>query len=704
VLSGVAAGAHAERGIVEEVVVTAEKREESLQNTPIAMAALTGEELSNRGITGFGGIAASSPSVAFAPFPTSSDTLILFMRGQGNGDPGQITKDGAIGLYEDGIYIARAQGSTFDLADVERVEVLRGPQGTLYGRNTTGGAVNIITKKPTGEFGLKQTLSFGSRDLFRSLTAINLPQWGPLAAKVTLLKSGQDGNVKNPGSSHDFGEQAQRAGRLALHWNAADAVEFDYALEKGSIDSTPLYFQNAALAGTIPGYTLDKERAYRSVDLRPSRVNYEGHALTAEWDMGDALTIKSLTGYRKLDADYYQDFAEAFGYAYNNSDLIRGHQFSQEFQFIGSLLDNRLNYSSGLFYFKDSDSHFARANIGNGATVTDRYVVSDAKSLAAYAQFTWTPAILDDRLDLTLGGRYTRDDRDAARDKSSNAVVQETGVSNSQSFKRFNPAFTVNYRATDDLNAYAKVATGYRAGGSNERNVDFTSPFGPEKVTTFEIGVKSYWWDHRLRANAAAFKTDYRDMQIDISPNGNPSITQTLNAGRAKIDGVEFDLLLVPMADLTLNASYAYLHPKLEKVDVNGADQTGLYVIPFAPRSSYDLGLDYTLLRFARGDLAAHVDYRWQDDTFTSGGAGAQVRNRDFYQRPAYGTLDGRLTLTLALPRGDSAKIAIWGKNLSDRVYKSFVTGNGSPYTGYNSQAYALGEPRSVGVDLVYEY
>jgi len=691
------------QGIVEEVIVTAEKREASLQNTPIAMAALSGSQLSERGITDFTGIANTSPSLSFTPFPTSSDTLIFFMRGQGNGDPGQITKDGAVGLYVDGIYIARAQGSTFDLADIERVEVLRGPQGTLYGRNTTGGAVNIISKKPTGEFGFRQSLTYGSRDLSRSLTVIDLPSVGGVATKVSYLKSSENGNVKNPGSAHDFGEEGQQAGRFALRWPVTDSIEVDYSLEKGSLDTTPLYFQNDSLVGVRPGYSIDDKRAYRAVDLNNSHTSYEGHALTVEWDISNNLTIKSLTGYRKLTAEYYQDFAESFGFSYTNKDLINGHQFSQEFQFNGSAFDDSISYSSGLFYFKDSDSHRARSVVAN-ASVSNRYVTSCAKSMAAYAQLTWTPDILDGRVDFTLGGRYTKDDRDATRILVNNNVVIDNGIGNSQSFKRFNPAANVNFRLTDDMNIYAKYATGYRAGGSSERNMDFTDPFGPEEVKTYELGMKSFWLERKLRANLALFRTDYQDMQIDISPTGNPSVSQTLNAGKANIDGAEVDLLLVPIDDLTLNFSYAYLHPQLEKVDVSGADQTGLYAIPFSPRHSYNAGIDYKFLTFSSGDLSARADYRWQDAMYTSAGAGPDVRNNDFYSRPAYGILDARVTLAFKLPRGDNAKIALWGKNLTDRRYKSFLTANGSPYTGYNSQAYALGDAISYGVDLSYEY
>ena len=187
-------------GQLEEVIVTAERRESSLQDTPIAISALSAELLTDRGVTDFAGVAKSSPSMSFTPYPSSNNTLILYMRGQGASDAAQITLDSAVGLYQDGFYLSRGQAVTFDLADIERVEVLRGPQGTLYGRNTTGGAVNMISKKPSGELGFKQELGFGSENRLRSLSVLDLPKLGGLSTKVSFLKREQDGYVENLGA------------------------------------------------------------------------------------------------------------------------------------------------------------------------------------------------------------------------------------------------------------------------------------------------------------------------------------------------------------------------------------------------------------------------------------------------------------------------------------------------------------------------
>ena len=236
--------------------MTAQRREESLQDAPIAITALSDEQLELRGITDFGAVAAATPSMSLTPYPSSTNTLILYMRGQGVADSMQITSDGSVALYQDGFYISRPQLSTFDLADIDRVEVLRGPQGTLYGRNTTGGAVNLISKRPSGELDFKQELSMGDREYFRTLSALDLPTWHGLSTKFTYLYSRKDGVVDNLNEfSRDYQEEHQRAGRVALAWDGGGAFTADYFFEIGKIESTPIYYQVPALEGSIPGST-----------------------------------------------------------------------------------------------------------------------------------------------------------------------------------------------------------------------------------------------------------------------------------------------------------------------------------------------------------------------------------------------------------------------------------------------------------------
>ena len=739
---------------IEEIVVTAERRETSLQDTPIAITAMDASTLADRGITDLEGVIKATPSMSFTPYPPTSNTLTLYMRGTGVQDVGQITIDTAIGLYQDGFYISRGQMVTFDLADVERVEVLRGPQGTLYGRNTTGGAVNLISKKPSGEFGFRQELGVGNNGRFRSLSVLDLPKWGGLSAKLSFLDRQKDGYVENTGSGHDFGEEEQTAGRVALRWDTGTAFTADYFYELGDLDSTPLYYTNSALIGLIPGYSDEgkpESKGYRPFDLPESPGEFQSHGLTLAWQVNDALTLKSLTGYRDLQVAYYQDYAETFFVGFRSLDDIRSHQFSQEFQALGSLLDGRIEYLAGLYYFEESGRHSQNTVITNALPGSaplqlnkDRFVSADSESQAVFAQLTWTPPVLEDRLDLTFGGRYTWDDRSATRTLLTTyfgfPIAQEPapGIDNSNSLEssRFNPAFTANYHWTDDVSTYLRIATGYKAGGSSEsvEAGQFGITFKPEDVTVYELGLKSYLFDRHVRLNAAAFLSRYEDMQLFFNTNpGDLSVVLGLNAGKATISGLEIEALWQPTDRLSLNLEYTYLDPEYDEVlapagtifdpTVNpaspyqvGQDVKHLFSTGYAPQNTVNVGSSWTFAQFERGDISAIVNYRWEDRTYHSSGAGPGVPNHEMASRPSYGLIDGRISWQTEVGDESRVRLDLWGKNLADKEWPLYVIASGSPVpvsdpvtgvvspAGYSSAPKAWAERRSYGVDVVYEF
>ena len=737
-----------EQPALEEVIVTAQKQEQKLQDVQIAITALSGEDLENRGITSFAGVAQSSPSISFAPYPAASDTLILYMRGQGEADPAPVNSNPAVGLYEDGFLIARPSVSTFDLADIERVEVLRGPQGTLYGRNTTGGAVNLVTRKPSGELGLRESLDFGNRSLFRSLTTVDLPAWHGLAAKVSFLASSIDGHVKNAGSSHDYGEQEQRAGRLQLRWDLAASLQADYFFELGTLDSTPVYYHNASLAGLdINGFTYPAEpreapeTTYRPIDLPLSKARYDAHGLTLSWSPSEALTIRSLTGYRTIDSHFFQNYAEAFTFApqmpfgLSSEDRVKAHQFSEELQFVGKAPGLGLQYVAGLYYFKEGGSGFRSTLIPDFLLERTNLLDADTKSRAVYGQLTWTPHVLQEKLDLTVGARYTKEERTGERFQAVNGFVVEDGAATGTiadlSFSRFNPSFTALDHWTDDIGTYAKVATGFRAGGVYAGagiGAFDQAIFGPEKLTSYELGLKSYWLDRRLRLNAAAFHAKYDDMQVNITVDPVSFAAAVFNAGRATIDGAELELLVAPVEDLTLSLNYAWLHTKIDRIDAIpgslfdatanpgspyhvGDNIAEVFVIPHAPKHSFEVRTDYTLLRRDAGMLAATLGYRWQDMVFQDSGAGPAVPGRDFNSQPSYGLLDARLTLSRELQHEQRLRVSLWGRNVLDKKYPVHVIPSGDgpvplggAISGFYGQAIAWAEPASYGISLSFEY
>ena len=768
---------------IQEIVVTAQRREENLQTTPIAITALTSAILNKEGVTDFAGVAEQSTSLNYTPYPSSSNMLILYMRGQGVADANQITQDGSVGLYEDGFYIARPQAETFDLADVDRVEVLRGPQGTLYGRNTTGGAVNIISNKPTGELDFKFSLDGGNRDYWRALGVMNLPTVaGGLSSKITLLYSNLDGNVQNSGGE-DYNRENQKGGRLSLRWDTNGIFSADYFWEIGEIDSTPIYYQDAALAPVVPGYPAtvglaDNTWTPEPLPLSVSKFNADG--LTLAWRLGNSATFKSLTGYRGLDSRFTQNYAGAFtnpaqagitGFNpftgseqalgvinFGGSDIVQSNEFTQEFQLVGDI-GKSFDYVMGLYYFQENANHAETVTItGNTAIpeapplpllilplseVTPRYVHANAKSKAAYAQGTWK---ITDPLSFTLGGRYTADDRSAERDESTTLIVgapppipqpSETFATahNSLSFHKFNPAGTLNMAWTPDINTYLRIATGYKAGGSSEAGPigDFGLTFKPENVTTYELGLKSYWLEHTVRANVAVFHSQFSDMQLefDVDPT-NLAVVQSYNAGSARVNGAEFELLYAPVPDFSLGVNDTILSTDIVSVTaiagtifdpaVNpaspykvGQNVAPLFRLPYAPNNILDVNMDWTLFHAQAGSLELFLNDRYQGRQYDTATTGVLVPgSAQYYSIPAHSVLDGRLTWNFNTHDAKhTMRLSLWGKNILDKQYAQHVIGEGGapfipiagqPLTGYTYQAVAWAPKAMYGAQFQYGF
>jgi iron complex outermembrane recepter protein len=757
---------------IQEVVVTAERRTENLQTTPIAITALTAEDLNKAGTTDFAGVANQSTSINFTPYPSSSNTLILYMRGQGVADANQITQDGSVGLYEDGFYIARPQAETFDLADPERVEILRGPQGTLYGRNTTGGAVNIISQKPTGELDVKFSLDAGQRNYVRGLATVNLPTvFGGLSSKVTVLASNLAGNVTNYGYT-DFNRLNQQGLRAQLRWDTGGPFTADYFYEVGEMDSTPIYYQDAALNGLIPGYSVPTNSLANStwepIPLHPSVAKFNSDGLTLAFKVNDALTLRSLSYWRGLDSRFNQDYNGGFTNPasapitgitnFTSDDVVQSNEITQEFQIIGSL-GKSIEYVGGLYYFQENANHAEFGTIGipkefvPGIPIftedTTRYVTTYAKSRAAYFQATWH---ITDPLSLTLGGRYTKDDRSATRDALTTGaqfnplcpnfvcefVIPDPNGYNSLTFSKFNPAGTIAYAFTPDINTYFRVATGYKAGGSSEASPAgaFGNTFQPENVTTYELGLKSYWLDHKVRANVAVFHSKFSDMQLqfEVDPN-NAAIVTGYNAGTATVNGAEFEFLFAPIPDLVIGLNDTVLSTTMNKVvalpgsifDPNtnpaspyvvGQDVSNLFRVPYSPNNIVYASIDWTMLHSGPSSLELYLNYRYQGRQYDTAPTGVDVPgSAEFYSIPPQGMLDGKLTWNFDAGAKKSMKLSLWAKNILNADNIAHIIGGGAapyisvpsqagpvPVTGYTYAATAYAPKSQVGVQFEYGF
>ena len=286
--------------------------------------------------------------------------------------------------------------------------------------------------------------------------------------------------------------------------------------------------------------------------------------------------------------------------------MVRQHQFSQEFQLVGTTPGKLFDYIAGIYYFDETASSFDtdKVDIANFDSINN--VTADNKTYAAYGQLTWRPTA-DSRWGYTVGGRYTKDKRDA------NNYVNAPG---STDYSNFSPSATVTFQPTNSVNLYAKAVQGYKAGGFNWREGNFNTPFGPEKITTFELGWKTEWLDHRVRWNNALFYSDYKDIQLDIIVPGqpDPTLTETTNAGKARVAGDETELNFAVTESFRFGVSYAYLYNDITEVE---NDDASLWHLAGAPKNSVNANLDWDLMKFSFGTLNFKADYSWRSESFT---------------------------------------------------------------------------------------
>lgn len=721
--------------VLEEVVVTAQKRAESLQDIPIAITAYNESALANLGIANIQDLALAAPSLQAYDFPTTQSNISIFIRGFGNTDSQTLTIDNPVGVYIDGVYIARTSGATIDALDLERVEILRGPQGTLYGRNSSAGAINFISKKPGEEFGGNISAGFGNFGAWEVGGTIDAPITDGLRSKISVATSGIDGWVENKGANsigaqpgEDFYAKDQVSYRLALAWDITDSLIVDYSYDNSEVDSTPLYYQ--ADPDNRQDYTsnlLIGGGAYQYV-LPEGNTQSDGHNLTATWNLSDSMTLKSISSYREMEESTVQNWSDTLFFA--TALDWETEAVSQEFQFLGNVGDG-FNYIVGLYYFEEEgekqETQYTNFD-GTAPTSTDALLDpgastsvllggnnlgtatfdTDLESKAIYTQVSWTPPAeaLENKLSIIAGMRYTEDEREATRGVlASNPTIQFPPGSNSLDYTHFDWNLVFDYALADDVSTYFKVATGYRAGGSAERALDFSQTFEEEEAISYELGLKSEMMDRRLRVNVVLFRTDYDDFLLTLSGETQNffSFVENVNAGKAEVNGAELDVVALMGENTMVTFSYAYLDtelidlivpassflkagPPASLVDRRGEDISKLTSIPFAPEHAASLAVDHTVpMDFA--DLDVHFDYSWRDSVLSQASQPLPVKS--------LGLFNARFTLAGMKLAGNKLDVALWGKNLADEkevVYN--LSGFG----------YQFNTPRTYGLDAKYYF
>jgi iron complex outermembrane receptor protein len=713
---------------LDEVVVTAQKRKTNLQETPIAISAMDSEALKARHVQSIENLGDGSiPSLRVAPFFARKSALTIGMRGIGAlGDANQPARDQAVGVYINGVYLGRAQGLGSALYDVERIEVLKGPQGTLFGRNTEGGAISIVTKAPTGEFGMNTTVGYGNYNGYKAETHIDLPSFHDVSVKIDALLTKRDGTTTNPTTSGqpDFNSEDKRGFQVEALWRPTDAITVDYAFDDSYDGSTPYYVQllkkgSLALAPLTPTQPGRVDRASVGVPLRVSEGFTWGHRLNLGWKLSDDLELKSISSYRKLKQGQYDNGAVALSVFAPNATFARyslaqvhQDQFSQEFQAVGKA--SRLDYVVGAFYYRENVDDNAQTpnslqwNATGTAYTTlsldlnsvpfDRVSQVSTTSYGVFGQAVWNPPILDDKAHVTVGGRLTKDEKKGSLDIVNGALPTYVDASKNtvtgiipldESWSHFDPLVTLAYEVTPDVNVYGRWSTGYKAGGANSRSLTYRA-FDPEKVSMFELGAKSEFWDRRARLNVAAYTGDIKDAQVDfnvIIAGNNRGTLETTNAATGKTKGFEADFALVPIEGLTLSGSYAYTKVTLSKAFnpfINA--QSTIYPL-YTPPNAYSLAVDYEHPAFG-ATFKAHLDGNYADAQYTST-TDPTLSDDSFI-------VNGRLALTdIRLAEGSPAlQLSLWSRNLLDESHL-FVRNTNAALGTYG----IYNEPRTFGVE-----
>ena len=702
------------RAEVEEVVVTARRREESLKDVPVAVTAYSSAHLETIGVRDITDLQKSTPSVTINPARGSNSTLIAFIRGVGQQDPLWGFEPG-VGLYIDDVYIARPQAAVLDVFDVQRIEVLRGPQGTLYGRNTIGGAIKYITNRigTKPELDLKAQLgSYNQRD---AVIAGKAPLSEQFAVAGAVAKYTRDGFGTNLNTGAEHYNKDVLALRASAEWTPTSALFLRLSGDRVEDKSNARHGHREAAYTNPQGVTfgvLPGVYDTRAGAGDKNKVVAEGVSLLGEWTLNPNYTLKSVSAYRRGRTDGNIDFDETPIQYLDIPAAYRDHQFTEELQLLFN--QGRLHGVGGLFYMKAQASGAFDTVLLNGSPATG-FTIYDAgfvntRSIAGYVDASFD---VTDQWQLSLGGRYTEDEKEGHVIRQAylgnrspsfgNAAAIVLGKPNTdytrtKTFTKFTPRLSVTYKATPDITLYGSYGQGFKSGGFDMRGDALAYPatvngYNPETVSTYEVGLKGDLANHRIRFATALFNSKYKDQQITTQyPNTSGGIASVVdNVGSSTLRGAEFEGAWRMTPDFIVNTTLSYIDTKFDKylafipgtglVDVSSQrklQNTPQWTGSVAATWSHDLG--------DRGSvsLTPAASYRSFTQQFETAAP--------LLDQPAYWLYDLDLVWTSQSGRYQAG---LHGKNLSDERYK--IGGYTFPGATFaNSIDAFYGAPRTV--------
>ena len=700
---------------VDDIIVTARRREETLKDVPVAVSVLGAQRLDETGATDITVLQQQTPNATVQVARGSNSTLISFIRGIGQQDPLWGFEPG-VGLYVDDVYVARPQGAVLDIFDIERIEVLRGPQGSLYGRNTVGGAIKYVTSRldpDSPELTLRG--AYGSYNQIDLLAQGSMPVTDKLRIGGAIASYNRDGYGENLNTGADHYDKDVLAGRVSVEFQPYDNAFFRLAYDRVEDRSNPRH-GHREVAGVgpgagVPGSVYD---TYAGLGDR-NKVTNEGVSLTAQVDLNDVWSFKSITAYRTGDTDTLIDFDNTPAPTLDVPAIYGDHQFTQEFQALFS--GERIQGVAGVFYLDGTASGAFDTIAQNFGIVIGTAGYVETTSIALFTDINLD---LTERLHLGLGARYTMDDKTghvfranylgatpspllggAARAP----ILLRTDYTRSNTFDQFTPKASLSYDFSDRLTGYASYSKGFKSGGFDMRGDAILTPntvngYQPEMVDSYEIGLKGSAFDRRLSFSSAIFYNDYTDQQVTTQVPAVGGIASFVdNVGSSKFFGAEFEGSVVLTDSLTANVAIGYLDSKFEEflrynlTTQQYEDISSQVVLQNAPKWTGYLGLTWRG-DVAGGSLAVTPSVSYRDD-YSQFEFPNPVLDQD-----AYALVD--LSAVWTDP-SRTWTVGVYGKNLTDEEYR--VGGYNFAGASYNSSLIGYyGPPRTVTASLQYKF
>ncbi len=694
---------------VEEVVVTARRQEESLQDVPITITALSEEQLRQLQVEDLGDIQKTVPNLSLTLGDAAN--AVIYLRGIGQRDSLAFADPG-VGVYLDDVYLGRAQGSFLDVLDPQRIEVLRGPQGTLYGRNTIGGAIKFVSAEPSDELTGRLQATYGNYDRVDVKANISGPIMdSELLGRASFAYLSRDGYSDNAFNGRDDFDKAAFVWRSTLVYRPREDFSLRLSLDGSKNDPdtsrTPARQGGPSPIGTAFGLTLPAGDPFvvNANFNDEERLKVFGAAVVMEYSVSDVLTAKSISSYRTLDYQTHLDLdahpSDVFGVFVDQDQ----DQVSQEVQLLYN--SDSTKGVVGVYYFREHDTT-PDGIFGPGAGLVfasenDQII----NSIAIFGDINYQFTL---RLGLSLGLRYTREKKDFARKYRSFPITtpfSQVSLGNgpfdfdlaaNEIFTAFTPRVGVDFRLQENVMLYGSVGKGFKSGGFNGRSQTAfqLEPFDQEEVITYEGGIKSSWFDKQLQLNAAIFRNDYTDLQLSSfarDPATNTFTDVFTNAGKAITEGIEMDMVATPTAYLLLRANAGYLHTRYKEfIGPGGMDISGQINLINAPKWNVGASIAYTLATGKYGTLSLVGDFSYRTESFTT------ISNSNSLKQGGYGLLNAVLTFQST----DSHwRFSLGGKNLTNEEYFT----HGFDLIAYPGRALAyFGAPQTYSFTASYQF